>query len=995
MKPGTIISLFLISTIFCSASDRSLEKPFYDTDRPLRSIRIGGKDAFVLKEGHPEAAEIVVEADAPFLAQYAAQELQKYLEQSIGTKFPIVNEPSKKNDVSSFFIGMGKGARQAGIGPENFCRDSFVIKTSGKNIYICGRDDAKLNEYHFLQGGVWDRMNEKGTLFGVYDFLERFVGVRFYYPLKLFIIVPKHRELKIPETDIFERPDFEFRRVSMYKGFCEDSTPKAKLFQDDISPMKNQYYTFLRLQTRYIPNNHGLAMLGYIDRFGKNHPEYFALLSDGTRSNSYGKYFPGQFCYSNPGLFEEIYKDGVALLTGRSAASRGVISNYNKKPIWNPAGYQTPTAERPGIFGLMPMDGFQPCRCPECSKHFSKGLQETSNFVWSKMAGVARRLKENHIPGYVSLMAYYPYHLVPEVDIPDNMLVMLAAKGPWQASPALQEKDAELIRAWSKKVGYKVWLWNYLCKFGKLEMPDVPSSSPNAVGDYYKSIAGDVTGAYMQSDTDRMIFNLLNYYVFAKVAWDNSSDVKRLLDEHFRLCYGKAAAPMKEFFDRMETLWMTKIGGKTVESPVGPLSVPPSENELWTQVYSPSELQRLEALLNGAEKSAASDKAALERIKYMRKAFLEPLKKKSSDYLLKNAAITGYRLPLKKDTDSSLGVTLALQPFRVQNKIVETSVRMQLTKDELTIQFNCQEPALDKVVSGAREFDDPEIWKDDDVEVFLDPAGTRKNYYHILVNSKGAFSDRSCFVAGGTSKGDFRWNSGATVTRTEKPGEWIVTIRIPRKNLPPFGRDGFVANFSRSRLIRGMPNSDSDLYSLSPFLHRGFNEIENFAFFPFAETTRNLIEDGDFSGIPVHKNRIGKWITHFDQAKLDPEKFIFAGQSLKISLDKTEAQGFKVVRQALPLKPETRYRLSYYLQMEDVRPAGKNPGVSVKIFDGKSQFYPKTFMTGSMPWSRFIFEFTTGKQVPGKKYSPFIDIHCCNAYGTFRIDGMELVEVTE
>ena len=40
-----------------------------------------------------------------------------------------------------------------------------------------------------------------------------------------------------------------------------------------------------RMETVFIPNCHGLANLGYNYRFGKSHPEYFALNANGRRMN--------------------------------------------------------------------------------------------------------------------------------------------------------------------------------------------------------------------------------------------------------------------------------------------------------------------------------------------------------------------------------------------------------------------------------------------------------------------------------------------------------------------------------------------------------------------------------------------------------------------------------------------------------------------------------------------------------------------------------------
>ena len=53
-------------------------------------------------------------------------------------------------------------------------------------------------------------------------------------------------------------------------------------------------------------------------------------------------------------------------------------------------------------------------------------------------------------------MAYWPYNRVPDFPLPDNVLVMVGVRGPWNPASG----DA-LISGWSEKIGRKVWLWTY------------------------------------------------------------------------------------------------------------------------------------------------------------------------------------------------------------------------------------------------------------------------------------------------------------------------------------------------------------------------------------------------------------------------------------------------------------------------------------------------------------------------------------------------------
>ena len=61
-----------------------------------------------------------------------------------------------------------------------------------------------------------------------------------------------------------------------------------------------------------------------------------------------------------------------------------------------------------------------------------------------------------------------------------------------------------------------------------------------------------------------MVINTLS-----KILWDSERDPEALVNEHHKMMFGPAAAPMTAFFDRVEELWCGKIAGRIVETPLG------------------------------------------------------------------------------------------------------------------------------------------------------------------------------------------------------------------------------------------------------------------------------------------------------------------------------------------------------------------------------------------------------------------------------------------
>ena len=132
------------------------------------------KNSVALISGGKVNFEVVTPARGTRTARFAAAELAAFLGQIAGAKIPVLNAPTGKK--CAFIVGDPAAARAAGLELKKLDRDGFYIKSFKGSVIIIGNDDPK---------GLPDRLaawNERGTLNGVYEFLERFGGVRFYFP---------------------------------------------------------------------------------------------------------------------------------------------------------------------------------------------------------------------------------------------------------------------------------------------------------------------------------------------------------------------------------------------------------------------------------------------------------------------------------------------------------------------------------------------------------------------------------------------------------------------------------------------------------------------------------------------------------------------------------------------------------------------------------------------------------------------------------------------
>ncbi|HOV77731.1 MAG TPA: DUF4838 domain-containing protein, partial [Sedimentisphaerales bacterium] len=154
-----------------------------------------GEDIFIVTSAEPDVVE-----------RFAAEELQSYLQRISGTTFPI--RSTRSHDGLNFIISGAENDEQLGS-------DGFILHTSGNNLY-------------FLAKGP------RGKLYAVYEFLEKYLGVRWYVSDANDEVVPKRTTgeiIQIVNRGVNERqiPSFIFREVTINLGGPNSLSALGKL----------------------------------------------------------------------------------------------------------------------------------------------------------------------------------------------------------------------------------------------------------------------------------------------------------------------------------------------------------------------------------------------------------------------------------------------------------------------------------------------------------------------------------------------------------------------------------------------------------------------------------------------------------------------------------------------------------------------------------------------------------------------------------------------
>ncbi len=254
----------------------------------------------LIKEGKLQLDGIVLAANATSSEQQAAKELVHHLKKSTGTEVPLITEPAELKPGQYIFLG---ACSQNQAVPE-WAKNCGRITITANAIHIAGKDSP----YVFTREDA-----SIGTLFAAYEFLEKFLGVKWLWPGELGEVVPEHKNLAISEAVIDTKPKIPssyWRHKPISKDEAWNSKENmAKYYEEQLLWLKRH-----RFSCDGASFMHGHAFTDYFTRYGQSNPEYFNLLPDGTRrSNPYNwsKGHPQHvsMCVTNPGLHDRIVEN--------------------------------------------------------------------------------------------------------------------------------------------------------------------------------------------------------------------------------------------------------------------------------------------------------------------------------------------------------------------------------------------------------------------------------------------------------------------------------------------------------------------------------------------------------------------------------------------------------------------------------------------------------------------------------------------------------------
>ena len=447
--------------------------------------------------------QIVIGNDADYGEDLAAKELGHFLWRITGAEFPVVGDSGPPTD---FEIVLGNTNRKS---PEDIPRElktdnweGFTILREGESLYIMGNIP-------------------RGTLYGVYDFLDVELGVRF---------------LTAEVTHVPNRPVLEVAaRSRMFAPKIERRTIWSSLGGRSIQRNRMNGHSFSVTSPRlggvkWIgPPTHTFSSLVSADKHFDEHPEYFSEI-DGERRREYDGIVT-QLCLTNPEVRE------IALDTIRGWLGPEVKANpYNKY-----------------VVSVTVNDSIWFCKCDPCvAVNREEGVTEGGTKMRFVNA-IATRLAREYPAVSVETMLYHTS--MPKKTKPvSNVLIQLVYDPDWRY--AFDDQSYEINRRALNRLGElseaigegSIYNWTKHVTFVDFMIP-YPNLRHIARNIRIMNENG-VNGIYAQMSQSRgNEMQDLRYYLLARAMWRPEVDSRETIEEFCQLYYGKGGPDVLRYID--------------------------------------------------------------------------------------------------------------------------------------------------------------------------------------------------------------------------------------------------------------------------------------------------------------------------------------------------------------------------------------------------------------------------------------------------------------
>ena len=484
--------------------------------------------------------------------QFAAQELETYLKRIFeGIEITVAAEQDETaGDVIIIGSPERNGKTAEFLSKQEF--DSLVpgpegmfIRAYGDHVLICAGSN--------LQGDD----QERGTLYSVYELLERFLGCSFSAYVNPEIAggeyVPCLQEADL--NGIFyckAAADNSYRTaIAEYHGRKVENVLNLAFIDWLAKNRYNRILTWMKVYERYkelglveeierrgirLTVGHHDAIPTFLPQKGnqyfpehyyETHPEFYKMMEDGSRFEVTDHFGSWILCSRNPQVAQVIADNIVSWIE------------------------QNPSVD---TIAFWPLDGIKPlCVCPECRKY-----SEVENYVHGQNA-IAKIIGKKHPEIKIDMLAYSNLFDCPEnLELEPNLFIDEAVTSATLRIRTIGKPDGSCITGtpyeenllkW-KKCGATVVYYDYLMGTHSCRQRYIPAADEQQ-SNWKRCKETGISGSGTQIEYFNFWNHIFNFYCFARTGYDTSLSMEDNLQLFTRM-FGEGASYIAEIIRMAE-----------------------------------------------------------------------------------------------------------------------------------------------------------------------------------------------------------------------------------------------------------------------------------------------------------------------------------------------------------------------------------------------------------------------------------------------------------
>ncbi|MFA7173329.1 MAG: DUF4838 domain-containing protein [Kiritimatiellia bacterium] len=517
----------------------------------LCSMALGFKNAsnaadLVLADKETSSYQIVIpDKSADTLADQwllVAGKLIKETFQRNGFEVALFCESELVPGKPAIYLGATQFAHNNGIRTD-FDDWTYVMKVVDKDIVIAGSDRGAGAAKNDIPDST---MALLGTVKGVCDFLREYAGVRFLFMDR----GAQHKHAVKDGRMLIIKPDGSLNLDTRSIAFTpvtniavqENLDRQKKPFMVSHGITAGYYETLYFIANNFFPslpsrstaNVYWPRVISF-EKYGKSHPEYFALLPNGKRaSDPYSGVTPGNLWGTPVYHLDSTNLDVQDLMV--KAIEEKIEAGASSIKI-----------------GVLDSFGMTRCNCERCNQHFgmsAKNMEELlarsrTGRLWHVYFSIAERIGKKHPKVLITVLNYQDTPLDSEYihklgKVPDNLRVKV------QYGSAQDLKKLEGIEFPAGLDGFSD-TFNPFSYMG----PHAPVRTPQYAAEMSKALAHSPIISSSSDGGAAAVPGLQapSYYIYGRIMDDPSADWQEIYNEFIIAAFAEVAPTMSTFFD--------------------------------------------------------------------------------------------------------------------------------------------------------------------------------------------------------------------------------------------------------------------------------------------------------------------------------------------------------------------------------------------------------------------------------------------------------------